>query len=189
MASPLIESLLARAGGPQIKTVGVIYRAIADKTVTNTVAETSIIGSGLPGQSLTLPANFFNLGTSLRWRLMGYIADTGTPTIQIKVKLGSTIIYDTTAQTLPSLGANQLFFMEGRATCRSIGASGTIFTTSEVYCNTGASSLGNLDTVVPTAAVTVDTTTSKLFDITATWGTASASNTLTINNFSLDLNT
>lgn len=189
MALPLIETIFPRTNGPQVKSVGTIYRAIADKTVANTVTETSLVGTGVTGQSVTLGANFFNVGTSIRWRLMGYLSDTGTPTIQIKVKLGSTVIYDTTAQTLPSLTGNQLFFMEGRATCRTTGATGTIFATSEVFCNTGASSLGNLDIVVPTAAVTIDTTSSQVFDVTATWGTASASNTITINNFSLDLNT
>lgn len=188
MSLPLVESLMARTNGPQIKVVGVIYRSIADKTVANTLTETSLVGTGVPGQSGTLGANFFNVGSSLRWRLMGYLSDTGTPTLQIKVKLGSTIIYDTTAITLPNLSGNQLFFMEGRSTCRTTGATGTVFSTSEVFCNTGASSLGNLDLIVPTAAVTIDTTVSQTFDVTATWGTASASNSITINNFSLDLN-
>lgn len=188
MSYPLIESLFARTNGPQIRAAGCIYRQIADKTVANTVTETSVIGTGAPGQSLTLGANFFVVGSSIKWRMMGYVADTGTPTIRFKVKLGTTVIYDTGAQSLPSLSGNQFIFLEGQATCRSTGASGTIFATSEVFANTGASSIGNLDVTVPTSAVTVDTTSAQTFDITVTWGTASASNSITINTFVLAIN-
>lgn len=175
-------------GGPQIRAVGSIYQAIADKTVGNTVTETSLIGTGANGNSLTLSANFFDVGTSLKFRAMGYLSDTGTPTIRIKIKLGATIIYDTGAQTLPSLTGNNLLFIEGQLTCRSVGASGTIFATAEVFCNTGASSLGNLDVTVPTAPVTIDTTSAQTFDMTVTWGTANASNSVTINTFVLATN-
>ena len=188
MASPNIENLMARTNGPRMRVGGSLYKQIADKTVVNTTTETSLIGTGSPGDSLVLGANFFEVGTSLKWRLMGYIADTGTPTIQIKVKLGTTAIYDTGAQSLPSLSGNQLIYMEGQCTCRTVGASGTIFACSEVYANTGSSSLGNLDVTVPTAAVTVDTTASQTLDITVTWGTASASNTITSNVFILGIN-
>lgn len=188
MSNPYIETPFPRTNGPQIRSSGCIYRQIADKTVANTVTETSIIGTGAPGQTLTFGANFFNVGTSIKWRAMGYVSDTGTPTIRFKVKLGTTVIYDTGAQSLPSLTGNQLIYLEGQTTCRTVGATGTFFSTSEVFANTGASSIGNLDVTVPTTTVTVDTTASQTLDITVTWGTASASNSITINTFVLAMN-
>lgn len=156
-------------------SVTCLFTATADATVANTAAETSILGTGVGTK--TLPANFLVAGKTIRGKVRGILSDTLTPTINIKVKLGATVIMQTTAVALITGLANAGFDLGFDMTCRTTGASGTVMggamffyangTTAQVLAGAG------------TAAVTVDTTSSQVIDVSVTWGTASASNTIT----------
>jgi hypothetical protein len=144
----------------------------AAATVANTVTETTLIGA-VTGPGKTLIANRFTVGKNFKGRFRGRYSTTGTPTLQLKVKLGSTVLLDTGAITLGSGVTNKYFELEFDITCRSVGAGGTVFAEGKAIFDT---------TVVPivnTAAITIDTTATQTVDVTATWGTASASNTVT----------
>ena len=163
--------------------VGSIFVSTASATVANTITETSILWTGLG--TLTLPANFFTIGKSLKFTLYGMIATLVTPTLRIKVKLGATVIIDTTAATLATITGTNLFFTEWMLTCRTTGATGTIFGQGLAFYFTGITGLSGIASPT-TATSAIDTTTTQVFDISVTWGTASASNTITSTNFVLN---
>lgn len=163
---------------------GVIYLATADKTVASTASETSIIGTGIG--TLTLPANFFTVGKTVRVRVRGKIANTGTPTMQVKAKLGSTSVYDSTAVTMTTITGTTYFNIEFDLTCRTVGASGTVQAQGAMVYQTSTSALVGIASP-STAATTIDTTASNALDVTVQWGTSSASNTITATNTTVEV--
>ena len=132
---------------------------------------------------MTLPIGFFTAGKSIRVKICGYQSTlgAGAGTLNIKVKLGGTIIHQTTAQNLVTGLTNTGWTVESLITCRSRGASGTVHGqgTAEFMGGSGAITKYGM---VTTAAVTIDTTTTKGIDITATYSVADAGNTITATN-------
>jgi hypothetical protein len=152
----------------------VLYSQSASGTVSNTAAETTLIGAGVG--STTLPANFFVAGRTVRLSLKGVLSTTGTPTLLLNVKLGSTVIIASATVTLPSSITNRAFVLEIDITCRVAGASGT-------FIGEGSLILDNSTTpyiigFAGIGTVTVDTTAAQALDLTATFGTASSSNVI-----------
>ena len=164
--------------------VGCIYSSTASATDANTTAETSLVGSG--EGTITLPANFLVAGKTIRIRAEGHIANLLTPTLRLRINLGSTLITDTGAQTLSAITGTMRFIFESLITCRTTGAGGTVFSQGEFrYFTSAVAMVGN--DAVATAATTLDTTASNAIDFTATWGTASSSNTITCTNFIIEV--
>ena len=164
--------------------VGSIFTATADKTVANTVTETSLVGTGFG--TTTLPANFFIAGKTVKVRLNGKIATTGTPTAQVKVYLGSTAVVDTTAATLTAITGTTYWEANFVLTCRSTGGSGSVYGQGQVNYYTAVNGIAGI--AAPTTSVTtVDTTASNVLDVKLTWGTASASNTITATNMIVEI--
>ena len=159
--------------------VGALTQA-ANGTVADTATETTLVGTVAGNQTFAAGA-LSNVGRQLRLSAWGYVSDTGTPTLRLKLKLGATVILDTGAITLGSDISNKLWRFEGTATVQTAGASGKLFAQGQFYQN------GATTDIVSTGQVTIDLTTSLLADLTATWGTASASNTITCSNLSLEI--
>jgi hypothetical protein len=156
---------------------GVIFTSTATATVANSVAETSIIGTGVGTK--TLPANFFVAGKTVRLHLRGVVSETGTPTLQIKVKYGSTVVLDSTALALVAgIPANANWECVADITCRTTGATGTVQCAGNFNYQTATASSAADHHWLPANLATIDTTASSALDVTATWGTASASNTI-----------
>lgn len=160
--------------------VGCIYTPTSSVTVANTVTETTLLTS-----AITLPAAFFVAGKTLRFRLSGVHSAVSNPNIRVRVKVGGTTILDTTAMASGN-STNALAIIEGEITCRTTGASGTIIGQGSYHEYGGGASSGDMP-MTNTATTTLNTTTSKTFDITVEWGTASASNTLTITNGTIEI--
>lgn len=155
-----------------------IFAQTASVTVANTASELTLVGSGYG--SLTLPANFFITGKTIKVTVSGVRSATAAPTIQIKVKLGSTTVLDSTAVTSGNQ-TNQAFVIQGWITCRSAGGSGTVFCQG-VYSEVGNAQFG----MANTGTQTIDTTTTQTVNVTVQWGTASSSNTITATNLILE---
>lgn len=159
-----------------VDRVKTLFVATADKTVTNTVSETSIIPTG--SGSTTLAASYLTVGKALRLRLGGVYSTPAlaTPAVTIKVKLGSTVLATVTTTSLLSGASSLEFDGEVLITCRSTGASGSVVIHGDIEYATG---LGGTIAVDPLnnggATVTVDTTTSKVLDVTVTWDAATSS--------------
>ena len=155
---------------------GRLFLATASATVANTVTETTLIGSGVG--TLTLPANFWRVGRSIKIYAAGVISDTGTPTVRFRTKLDSTSIIDSTAIALSGTLSNTGWELTADLICRTAGGSGTIFGQGSFHY--GADNRIPLSAV---AAVTIDTSASDALNLTIEWGAASASNTITCTHF------
>ena len=159
---------------------GVIFTQTASKTVTNTVTETSIVGTGVG--TLTLPANFFVAGKTIRLRIGGIYSTpvAATPSVLIKVKYGSTVIATVTTTGLLSGATNLEFDGEVLITCRTTGSSGTVMTHGDIQYATGVAGTIAVDPLNNAGATTtINTTTSNLLDVTVTWDTATTSRIVT----------
>lgn len=177
--------------GPTAKwtddTVGTLFVATASATVTNTTTETTLLGAGVGTK--TIPANRVQAGTTLRLSLDGVLSSAAvTPgTLHIKAKFGSTVILDTSAQTIGSNESNQMWKLDGEITFRTNGASGTCI--GQAGFENQATLLGAFTAwaMTNTATTTIDTTADIVVDVTATWGTADAANSITCTNATLEL--
>lgn len=163
---------------------GVIFNQNSSVTVANTTTETSLLGTGLG--SATLPANFATAGRSIRVRSYGYISNTDTPSATLRIKVGSVTILTSTG-SLPSGLSDALVEFDFTFRFATIGATGTIIGQGSTKITSGAfvSSVGRA--LVMTAPVTIDTTVGNLLDVTYQWGTASASNTITMTNATIEV--
>lgn len=150
---------------------GLLFVQNAAVTVASTASETTLTGAG--NGTLTLPVFFYKANTILEVSARGYASNTGTPTLRMKVKNGSTALGDTTAVTTASGLSNTGWRLDLRVVCRTSGGSGTVMAQGEFQV------ASNTYPMVNTAAITVDGTVTQLIDLTAQWGTSSASNTIT----------
>jgi hypothetical protein len=157
---------------------GTIFTQTADKSVSNTTNETSIVGTGVGG--LTLPANFFVAGKTIRVTMSGVystVAITGD-TVTIKVKYGSTVLASKATTALVTGGTNLFWASEVLVTCRTTGATGTVQVSGGVIYQVAGSATVEDELNNGVSTTTLDTTASGLFDITVTHSAANASNTV-----------
>lgn len=146
-----------------------LYTNITDKTISNTTTETSIFPSGA-STNLTLAAGFWTVNKAVRFKVTGYFSTplTLVPTLTITIKLNGTAIATGSAASLVASANNNFFESEGLLICRSTGTSGTVlFTGRGLYAGlAGAINSVSLNQTSPTI---INTTTSNVIDITATW--------------------
>jgi hypothetical protein len=152
-------------------------------TVSNTVAETTILGTGIG--TLILPANFLNVGKVIELDLAGYMNTSGTPNLRVRVYLGSTVIYDS-GNITTNATTNAGFQSKYVITCRTVGASGTVFTQGVLSYATSSTTAHHIDGG-QTSAVTVNTTVSNTLNVTVEWGTASSSNNINTTNAAIKI--
>lgn len=157
-----------------------LFTQTASAAAANTTAETALSSTG--EGSLTLPANYLRVGRTIHVRASGFHSSSAGPTIRIRIKLGSTGVLDTTAINSGN-GTNKMWLAEGTITCRTTGASGTVFGQG-YYAEFHPS--GTTDSMVNTGTNTIDTTVPQAVSVTAQWGTASPSNTITCTNLTVE---
>lgn len=150
--------------------------ATASATLGNSNAETTLIGT--VSGSLTLAAAYLTAGKTIRLTAYGFISCTGTPTLNINLKLGSTIICATGAVTLASGLTTALLSIDVLLTCRTTGATGTVIAAGQVGLGAAVAGLYPVSGTV----VTVDTTGTLAVGLTGQWSAADPANTLTVTN-------
>lgn len=165
--------------------VGNLFTQTASQTIVSTVTETTLFGSGTG--TLTLPANFWTVGKTVRITIRGTLGNTGTPTAQIRVKTQGVTVLDTTAVAMVSVTAPESFTINVLLTCRTTGATGTVTGSGLILHHGGTAFATVLGMDIPTATGTVNTTTSGTLDVTWQWGTSSASNTITSANSTVEV--
>lgn len=158
---------------------GAVFTQTASVTVANTVTETNLNGAGQG--SLTLPANFFTSGRSIAIKASGIYSATASPTLRIQVKAGATVLLDTTA-VVSSNDTAALWSLEGEICCRTVGATGTVFSQG-LFRELGPAPLSA--PMVNAAATVLSTVEPQALTITATWGTAAVGNTITMTNLKI----
>lgn len=135
----------------------------------------------------TLPANFLQAGSALRFTAFGVFSTTSTPTLLLGVYYGGvagTALAATTAITTGSGVTNVPWRLELTTTVRTVGSSGTAMSQGFVDLGTSVSAVSHVP--LPQAALataTIDTTAAKTLTVGAQWGTSSASNTITLHGF------
>lgn len=163
-----------------------MFTQTSSVTVANTVTATTLIGSGVG--IVTLPANYLVVGKSFELHATGiFSAAAIPPTLQLKVLLGGATFLDTGAQTTVSNFSNKLFELNSTCTTRATGVSGNLFCQGKFVGYDP--SLGTFDVwpMVTATTTTLNTTASQAISVTAQWGTASASSTITVTNLSVNL--
>lgn len=172
------KTISAFVDGMSQRLSGTIFTQTADKTVANTVTETSIIGTGVG--TLTLPASFFVAGKTVRITIAGVystVAVTGD-TVTVKIKYGSTVLVSKATTSLVTGGTNLAWEAEVLITCRTTGASGTVQVGGGLtYQIAGAVAVYD-EFNNGAATSTLNTTTSNLLDITVTHSAADAANSI-----------
>lgn len=128
--------------------------------------ENDLVNSAGATGSATLPANFFQVGTTLRFYAEGFYTTTGSPgSWVLRLYIGGSPLVTSLSFAPTASVTNGVWNFEGIITCRSTGAPGTvIMNTLAKFQN---NSLGNLVVPMPmTAAGSVTTTGTLLFDLT-----------------------
>lgn len=175
--------------GTQAEVIGsssAVGSAYANSSVATTVSPAS--GAAF------LPANFFlpsyGNGRRLYVKAFGVLSTTATPNLTVGVTLNTTQgaynasgILATSAATAQASGAtNSLWELDIMISCVTSGSSGSALATGRFAIagtTTGAARVSS-SAANPNTAFTFNTQSAYYLEMFATWGTASASNTLTV---------
>lgn len=157
---------------------GVIFTQTATGTVANSTVEGSVSSSGIG--SLSLPVNFFVAGKTIRISGRGFHSSTATPTLNLKIKFGSTVINTTGTHSMHNT-TNAYFEFDTIITCRTTGASGTVFAQGKMFDGTDNISMGNI------ATTTVNTTIAQAITVTSQWSVGSSANTISMTNLTVEI--
>lgn len=181
----LTVSASSSRNGGSLNTFGSSYAPMTIFTTTTSTgpnasaAETSLLGTaanlapiaGQP-QGKNLASNVVDhVGRTLRFTVTGEITNN-TPSLQLKIKLGSTVILSTDSVALvTTANVTNKFRFTGQLTFRTTGSSGTVRGEGffDEYSSTVA--VKSFSTTNQTT-VTIDTTTDQAVDCTATFNAA-----------------
>jgi hypothetical protein len=178
------------SGTSPILPLPVVYGLYAQTanstTVTNTTAETTIIGTGVG--SLSVPANGFAVGDSFRAILGGIMNATNNQTIRIRLRAGSVLLLDSGLQNLGSSVINDVWSLNVDFTVRTLGAAGVasiVSLGSFHYTKTNNASVQGFGFNVLNNT-TFNTTVSNTLNITVEWGSATTGNNIYSDTFVLN---
>lgn len=171
-------------GGRDLSLAGQVkYIATGRIEIGNTVAETSMVGTGIGNQ--TLPASIWKLGRVLRLNARGVISSTGTPTLRLRYKIGASLLLDIGPVTLPAMTAgNHGWDFSADLTMLQFPTNAVDVAVNGIMRIGG--STADLSSSVQ-SSVPMDASADALVDLTAQWGTAHASNVLTTSQFFLEV--
>lgn len=161
----------------------------ADGAAYNTSVTLTDVG---PTPSIVIPANALVEGQRFEIIAFGRFSNTGTPTLNLGVYYGTGTIASgmalctTGAITTTTAAANNTWLLRANGSVRAVGsgtgASILAVGTVEGISGTAFASTQLMPATAPTA-LACDTTVANKMMIGATWGTSSASNTLTCHLF------
>jgi len=181
-----------------IRTLTDLSASLTSKVITTpTTVANSTTETAVSDATISLPADFLKIGSTIKGTLYGLMATpaAGTATIQIEVKYGGTggvVLLDTGVITpTASLVASQIK-VDFILTCITTGVTGTIEAQGQVSWNSntapanrgmgiGATGIAN------SAALVIDTTLAKDLIISLTWGSAVADCSISIRNGIMEL--
>ncbi len=160
------------------------------KTIVNTVTETTLFGTGSAGSTLTIEAGMARVGEIYRVTIPVFFTTTGTPTVTIKIKLGSSIIANSTAITFAVAGMQSRGYIIGDLAVTAIGATGAAQCEPLAFWFGAGASVGAdnpLRLISAGGSQTIDFTAAQVIDVTWQWGTASLSNSITALSSSIEI--
>lgn len=162
-------------------TDGSVDRVLKHKAIntadSNAVDDTSSEENFSLNQTIT--SNMFKVGNTLKVVASGVFTSSGGPTLQFRVKFGSTNLVVFTAQTGQTGVSDVPFIITAYIPIRSLGTSGTVMPFGELNIKTAAGT-GTVEPIVSVSAVTVDTTVAQTLQVSLQWSVAAAGNTATL---------
>jgi len=168
------ESLL---NSPQPTAAGAAY------TNSTTITDVSV------APQFTLPANFLQAGSALKFTAFGTYQTSGTtPTLNLGIYYGgvagTALAASGAVTTTNTATVNWPWRLELITTIRSTGTAGTAMSQGFLGLATSLTAWTTYPVpVVALATVTIDTTAAKALTVGATWGTAASTNTMTLHGF------
>jgi hypothetical protein len=168
----------------------------AGSALANSTTPTSLLGSQA---KFTLPANFLSAtGQTLRFRAAGNIGTVVTTpgTLTLDIRFGSTIVATSPAFALNIVSqSSTIWILNWDLTLRGVGSAAQfmhlgMWTSSAAVGGVAASVGGAASLMIPATTPAVgtafDSTAAQQIDFFATWSVASSSNTITLQQFSID---
>jgi hypothetical protein len=151
-------------------------------TISNSTSVVSFASvSSLLFDSFSLP----RVGDVIVIRLAGTYGTTGTPTLSVNILLGSVTLASSGSVTMGSGISNRGWNAELRVSLMSTGSSGTVEAHGVMLFSTAVGTT-TVVSLFSTGPITVDTNTAASVSATAQWSSASASNTITLRQFSVE---
>lgn len=160
----------------------------AGTALASSTSTTEISPATTTSPRLTIPANYLQPGQVLRVFGAGTFSTTGAPNLTLSVYYGTTagvLLCGTGTVATTSGASNEAWLFNATITVRGIGTAGTAASFGWATGITSATAPAvNIATQAgaPTGAfatATIDTTAAKDLILAGTWGTNSASNTIT----------
>lgn len=170
-------------------TVGAAYASSSSATDVSTNPQYVLPPNTITtvGQTLHMVAGGVYSNTSTPTLVLGFYKNTQTTSGATGV--GGAAIAATTTVTTGSSQSNMPWYMELYATFTAVGSSATILSYGlvSIGLTTTTQTIQTIPFTTPQTAVSFNSTVPNLLTVGATWGTNSASNTLTCNMFTVDL--
>lgn len=167
--------------------VNMHLRNNGDINIVNSAAETSILGASQNNSTKTIEAGLARIGRNFLVRIYGTLTTTGTPTLQIRLKLigGVTVtIADTGAVVIANnTNSGAAFLIEAFISIYAVGVGGVVHVPS-MKVSYPAANGGALNTFSAgggsASAVAVDLSVAQTFDMTEQFSVAAVGNTLSL---------
>ena len=155
-----------------------VYSAYASLGPLTGTTANSMISPSIAG-SLTLPANFFALGKTLKITVTGVVTIGSNNQSTFSIWLGSSI-FSATITSLPGV-SNKPFVMDINLVCSAAGASATLVISGSFTIDTGTPSNAHVYIFTPTTTSTFNSASSLAFDMKNQWTTGTDSMTVNSN--------
>jgi hypothetical protein len=172
------------SANPYTITGGLFAQTALGTIITNTVVETSLVGTGVG--SLSVPPNFFKVGDSFVAKMCGNLSCASNETIRIRVKSNGITIADAGVFAM-KITTNKYFELTIDFTVTKIGGPGVaeLFVNGQYSYNHNAAGeiAGNNFALISNTVF--DTTVLNTLTITAEWGLANSNNKIQSQNFVL----
>ena len=162
----------------------VLRHLIANIADSSAIANTTDLTNFSTNYILSSP--LFQVGRIFLIDVNGVYSTTGTPTLLLRIRLGTTNIVSFAAKTGINNASNQAWRIKACLVTRTLGSSGSVMGSGTLFFQ-DAANRDTIETVVNNAATTVATTSSQTLQISATWSAASSSNTTTLKSFLVGL--
>lgn len=169
-------------GGTNTRKPARVQASVAGgDTIASTAAETNFATNHVfPAGTLT------SVGKLLKVRAWGTYSTlgSGTVTLQLKLKMGSTTLIDFGSITTAISIASRRWDLEAELLVAGVGGSGPIEAAGKARIPTANTDVGFSEPAIG-GSITIDTTASQTLQISAQHGASSASNTITMRQFSV----
>ena len=155
----------------------------ATQTIASTAAETNFTANyGLEADEC-VPGRMYKVTARGHYSIA---ANATAPTLNIRIKLGTTILASTGATSLGTAAlTSQRWTLDADVVCMTSGATGTVEAQGAFTRHTSA--IASVEwAMTPTAATTVNTTTAQNLQVSAQWGVAAATSTITLRTLTIN---